>query len=877
MAPRARPSPPRRSGGRSRASAPVASAIAASPVRAPASTSGRMDEARANPEGDVATTSSTGRAPAGLGDAGRAAARPLGSAADAVSTSGREAVGTNAPYTSRCSIASRACAASAYRCTSKAPSRAASCSRDRVGRARRAGHAHGQVARLEPRAGPREQDEDQRGDDWHDEDGGRRRPAPGGGVSVAVVAEVARHVHRVREPARPDIRPRPGSPTLSGVRVMLAPDQGCPIRPPRSSGAPRSSARRLTRRGARRGRSGALAVVGEPGIGKTRLLAELAARADAAGSSCCGPAPRARARPAVLGVRRRARRVPRRRSSRAGWSGSTTTSAASSRTVFPALGRRPGEPRARSWTSATAPTARSASCSSRSRRPSRWCWCSTTSTGPTPPRSSCSARCCAARRPRRVLLALGARPRQLPERLAARARARATATATLTPHRARAAHRATKRARCSADAGGRARGDALRGERRQPVLPRAARAARRGRHAAAGRRADARGVEVPPAVAAALDRGARRCSPAARAVARGRRGRGRPVRARAGRGGRRRRRGRGASTRSTSCSRSTWSARPTCRGASASATRSCAAPSTRRRPAAGGWARTSAAPPRSPTRGAAAARAPTTSSARRATGDAAAVAVLREAGRAGAPRAPGTRRAGSAPRCGCCPTTAPAAERVGCCSPRARRWPRPAASSESPRRRCSRASRSRPKRRAGPARPAHRGCARRRAPARPPRRGPRAAAAALERCRTGPPRGRRAACSSSRSTACTAWTTRRCTTWAERALPWRARSSATGRDRSGAAVVDARRAPSPGRSREAEAICAEAGALVDALTDESSPAVWTRPRTSPRPSSTSTATDAAGAHAERAIAVGRATGQGQLFPHLVPTLGTRCG
>src|SRR4051812_17595735 len=32
-----------------------------------------------------------------------------------------------------------------------------------------------------------------------------------------------------------------------------------------------------------RGRSGALAVVGEPGIGKTRLLSELAARADRCG------------------------------------------------------------------------------------------------------------------------------------------------------------------------------------------------------------------------------------------------------------------------------------------------------------------------------------------------------------------------------------------------------------------------------------------------------------------------------------------------------------------------------------------------------------------------------------------------------------------
>ena len=62
-------------------------------------------------------------------------------------------------------------------------------------------------------------------------------------------------------------------------------------------------------------------------------------------------------------------------------------------------------------------------------RRSRSCSCSTTCTGPTRRRSSCSARCCAGRRPRAVLIALAVRPRQVPERLAGRARARARAGA----------------------------------------------------------------------------------------------------------------------------------------------------------------------------------------------------------------------------------------------------------------------------------------------------------------------------------------------------------------------------------------------------------------------------------------------------------------
>ena len=64
------------------------------------------------------------------------------------------------------------------------------------------------------------------------------------------------------------------------------------------------------------GGSATLELVGEPGIGKTRLLAELAARADAREYLVLsGPAVGARARPAVLDLRRRARRVrPRPRS-----------------------------------------------------------------------------------------------------------------------------------------------------------------------------------------------------------------------------------------------------------------------------------------------------------------------------------------------------------------------------------------------------------------------------------------------------------------------------------------------------------------------------------------------------------------------------------
>ena len=150
-----------------------------------------------------------------------------------------------------------------------------------------------------------------------------------------------------------------------------------------------------------RGGSSAVVLVGEPGIGKTRLLAELAAQADARGhlvlvgsaSELERDVPfwvfvdaieeyvgRARARPVRRSGRRRAAQS---------WRSSSRRSP-----------RSPAGARWRSSTSATAAIARCASCWSCSRRSSRSCSCSTTCTGPTRPRSSCSARCCTGR-PRR--------------------------------------------------------------------------------------------------------------------------------------------------------------------------------------------------------------------------------------------------------------------------------------------------------------------------------------------------------------------------------------------------------------------------------------------------------------------------------------------
>ena len=93
-------------------------------------------------------------------------------------------------------------------------------------------------------------------------------------------------------------------------------------------------------------------------------------------------------------------------------------------------------------------------------------------------------------------------------------------------------------------------------------------------------------------------------------------------------------------TRSTCCSRATWSGRPTCRGGCASVTRSCAGPSTSRRGWAGGSPRTRA--PRRRWRRAARRRrcSRATSSRRPRPATSAPSRVLAEAGEAAATRAP---------------------------------------------------------------------------------------------------------------------------------------------------------------------------------------------------------------------------------------------
>ena len=104
------------------------------------------------------------------------------------------------------------------------------------------------------------------------------------------------------------------------------------------------------------------------------------------------------------------------------------------------------------------------------------------------------------------------------------------------------------------------------------------------------------------------------------------------------------------------------SAPPTFPGDSASAIRSCAAPSTRPRPAAGGSAPTSGPRRRSPQRGApASARAHHVETAAR-EGDRDAIAVLREAGEAAALRAPASAARWFAGALRLLPQTAPAQE-----------------------------------------------------------------------------------------------------------------------------------------------------------------------------------------------------------------------
>ena len=110
-----------------------------------------------------------------------------------------------------------------------------------------------------------------------------------------------------------------------------------------SSGAPLSSAWSMSAlAGSSGGRSGALELVGEPGIGKTRLLAELAARAPTAGHLVLSGSASELERELPFWVFVDALDDTSRRSSRAGWTRSTSRRSAELAHVFPSLSRTAG-------------------------------------------------------------------------------------------------------------------------------------------------------------------------------------------------------------------------------------------------------------------------------------------------------------------------------------------------------------------------------------------------------------------------------------------------------------------------------------------------------------------------------------------------------
>ena len=261
------------------------------------------------------------------------------------------------------------------------------------------------------------------------------------------------------------------------------------------------------------GEPGALVLVGEPGIGKTRLLAELAARADARGSIVLSGSASELERDLpfwvfvdaldeyVAGLDPRRLALARGRRPRR-----------ARRACCPSLSRarRAGASR-RSRTSATAPTARCATLLERlaATKPLvlvlddvHWA-------------DSASIELLGAllRRPpaAAVLLALGARPRQLPERLAG-ALERARRDGRADPPRARRA-----RARRRADGCSATRSTARRPTRLYEesggnpfYLEQLARSPQRRRRCRRRARAARwRDVDVPPAVAARAGRGAR--------------------------------------------------------------------------------------------------------------------------------------------------------------------------------------------------------------------------------------------------------------------------------------------------------------------------------------------------------------------------------
>ena len=407
-----------------------------------------------------------------------------------------------------------------------------------------------------------------------------------------------------------------------------------PRRPPARAGrggrgAPGARPRRPLRR----------RVSGEPGIGKTRLLEELARRGEERG--CVVLTGRGAEleqdlpfgvwvdalddHVAWLGPERIARMLGDR--------------VAELARVLPSVsaGGRDARARAAGRALPRAPRrARAARAPGGARRP--WSCCSTTCSGPTTRRSSSSPTCCAARRARRCSSPARTAPAGWPPPCSARSR-RPPATAASSTWSSR---------RCRAD-----EADALLGGE----LPARVRAelfglsggnpfylqqlARGVAPDPATTVADARRPELPPAVAAALGQELARARPGRAAARAGRRRRGRSGRARP-----RRRRGRacdadaGAGALDELVGAAPAQPGRRCRAATASATRSCAAPPTSPAARAGGSARTAAPRTRS--------SAPAAPLAARAhhlercaePGDDAAIAVLAQAGHAAAPTAP---------------------------------------------------------------------------------------------------------------------------------------------------------------------------------------------------------------------------------------------
>ena len=381
------------------------------------------------------------------------------------------------------------------------------------------------------------------------------------------------------------------------------------------------------------GASACVAIEGEPGIGKTRLLSELGRRAEAqrhASSSPARPPSSSAISPSACGPTRSMPMSPRRRST---W---TDADAALELGGDPSLAAsfRRSDAGSRWPTSATAATERSAGCSSCSAadRPlvlvlDDLHWSDGASIeliaallrrGPDAP----------------ILFALAFRPSQAPGRLSA-------ALAVPSVRRIKLGELSEDQAReLLGDLEPRAVAAIYRHGGGNPFyLEQLARAGEDAwRPAAPGGNGGRTGV--PAAVAASLAEELASLSDDAARAARGRRRRRRAVRARPRGSDRRAAGARRRSPRSTRCWRSISCARPRCRGASSSATRSCAARSTSRRRAAGGSRLTRARRPRWPRAAPTPPSAPTTSSSPRARATRTPSRCCCDAGAATAPRAP---------------------------------------------------------------------------------------------------------------------------------------------------------------------------------------------------------------------------------------------